>query len=78
MDNNFRDLKYVQGSLWRAYKNMFNTVQQDEEDFKTFYDRFKNVVDVIENYGGDIGGMTNLWKNEVEVKDEGSIFSKDV
>ena len=36
---NFRDQKYLPGSLWKAYRNLFNTVQRDDEDLKKFYDR---------------------------------------
>ena len=31
-----------------------------------FYDRFRNVIEVNETYGGDIGGMSNLWASEEE------------
>ncbi len=70
---NFRDQKYLPGSLWKAYKNLFNTVQRDDEDLKKFYDRFKNAVEVIENYGGDISSMTTLWENDekyIEMKED--------
>ena len=65
---NFRDQKYITGSLWRAYKSLFNTVQREDEDLKKFYDRFKNAVEIIENYGGDIGSMTKLWKLDPDYK----------
>ncbi len=35
---NFRDQKYLPGSLWKAYKNLFNTVQCKDEDLKKYYD----------------------------------------
>ena len=28
----FRDQKYVFGSMWRAFKNLFNTTQREDED----------------------------------------------
>ena len=48
--------------MWHAYKNLFNTVQHEDEDLKDFYERFQNTVEVLENYGGDIKNMTNLYK----------------
>ena len=61
---NFRDQKYLSGSMWRAYKTLYNTNQKEEEDLKTYYDRFKNQVKVIENYGGTIGTDFNLYEQE--------------
>jgi hypothetical protein len=58
----FRDQKYLPGSLWRAYKNLFNTVQCKDEDIKDFYKCFQNAVEVLENYGGDIQNMKDLYK----------------
>ena len=58
----FCDQKYIIGSMWHAYKNLFTTIQCEEEETKAFYNRFKNVVEVIETYGGDISGMSNVYK----------------
>jgi hypothetical protein len=60
----FRDQKYLPGSLWHAYKNLFNTVQHEDEDLNDFYKRFQNAVKVLENFGGNIKNMTNLYKIE--------------
>ena len=60
----FRDQKYLPGSLWRAYKNLFNTVQREDEDIKDFYKRFQNAVEVLENYVSNIRNMTDLYKIE--------------
>ena len=62
----FRDQKYIIGSMWHAYKNVFTTIQREDEETKTFYDRFKNVIEVIETYGGDIGGMSDVYKTYEE------------
>ncbi len=61
---NFRDQKYLPGSMWRTYKNLFNTTQREDEDLKSYYDRFQNAVDVLENYGADIGALSKAYKEE--------------
>ena len=66
---NFRDQKYLPGSMWRAYKVLYNTTQKEEEDLKSFYDRFNNQVKVIENYGGNIGTDFNLYQQDKEYKE---------
>ena len=66
---NFRDQKYLPGSMWRAYKVLYNTTQREEEDLKSFYDRFNNQVKVIENYGGNIGTDFNLYQQDKEYKE---------
>ena len=50
----FRDQKYLPGNVWKAYKMLFNTTQKEDEDLKVYYERFKNQIEVIENYVGDI------------------------
>ena len=60
----FWDQKYLPGSLWHAYKNLFNTVQCEDEDLQEFYERFQNTVEVLENYGNNIKNMTDLYKIE--------------
>ena len=37
----FRDHKYVHGNVWRAYRALFNTVQKEGEDLKTYHERFE-------------------------------------
>ena len=55
--------------MWRAYRNLFNTTQREDEDLKSFYDRFQGVVEVLENYGADIGGLSDMYKKEIVIND---------
>ena len=54
--------------MWRAYKTLYNTSQRDEEDLKTYYNHFKNQVEVIENYGGKIGTENAMYEHDEAVK----------
>ena len=50
----FCDQQYLPGNVWKGYKLLFNIVQKEGEDLKTFYERYINQVEVIENYVGAI------------------------
>ena len=50
--------------MWRAFMNLSNNIQCEEEDMKSYYDRFKNTVEVIDTYGGYIGGLSDVWKTD--------------
>ena len=79
--HNFRDQKYNIGSMWHAYKQLFQCIQKEDEDIKTFFERYKNHMEVIENNGGELGTETKLLKhdetfnslNESEQQDEDNI-----
>ena len=62
--HNFRDQKYNIGSMWHAYKQLYQCIQKEEEDVKTFFERYKNHVEVIENNGGELGKETNLLQHD--------------
>ena len=66
--HNFRDQKYSIGSMWHAYKQVFQCIQKEDEDIKTFFERFKNHVEVIENNGGELGMETKLLKYDETYK----------
>ena len=61
---NFRDQKYLPGSMWRAYKSVYNLTMREDEDTTAYYESFKNQVTVVENYGGTIGQDQKLYENE--------------
>ncbi len=60
---NFCNQKYLPASMWQTTKALYNTMQGEDEDLKSFYDRFRNQVTVIENYGGSIGKDKCLYEN---------------
>ena len=62
--HNFRDQKYNIGSMWHAYKQLFQCIQKEDEDVKTFFERYKNHVEVIKNNGGKLGQETQLLKHD--------------
>ena len=36
--------------MWRAYKAMFTVRQKEEEDLRSYYEKFTNSQEVVENY----------------------------
>ena len=50
--------------MWRAYKAMFTVRQKEEEDLRSYYEKFTNFQEVIENYGGTIGKENNMYLND--------------
>ena len=50
--------------MWRAYKAMFTVRQKEEEDLRSYYEKFTNSQEVVENYGGTIGKDNNMYLND--------------
>ena len=46
--------------MWRAYKAMFTVRQREEEDLRSYYEKFTNSQEVVENYGGTIGKENDM------------------
>ncbi len=51
-------------------------MQREDEDLKSFDDRFRNQVTVIENYGGSIGKDKCLYENDEFFKNLSEIEQK--
>ena len=49
--------------MWRAYKAMFTVRQKEEEDLRSYYEKFTNSQEVVENYGGTIGKENDMYLN---------------
>ena len=47
--------------MWRAYKAMFTIRQMEGEDLRSYYEKFTNSEEVIENYGGTIGKENDMY-----------------
>ena len=50
--------------MWRAYKAMFTVRQREEEDLRSYYEKFTNSQEVVENYGGNIGKENDMYLND--------------
>ena len=46
--------------MWRAYKAMFTVRQKEEEDLRSYYEKFANSQEVVENYDGTIGKENDM------------------
>ena len=68
MTNDFRDKRCVFGSMWQAQKQPHNCTQREDEDVKKHDNRFKNHVEIIENYGGDLFRGEQFMLNDKKCK----------
>ena len=47
--------------MWRAYRAMFTVKQKEEEDLRTYYEKFTSSYEVVENYGSSIGKENDMY-----------------
>jgi len=47
-----------------AYRNIFNHQQREEADAQVHLERFNDLIEVLENYGVNIGNDTVLYKHD--------------
>ena len=62
----FEDQKYPFGSVYFANKRFYNYKQGSEDTNNQHYEKFNNLVSVVESYGGQIGHESILLKNDDE------------
>ena len=56
----FSDQKYGSHSVHEAVRKFHNAQQDKDSNAQTYYQRFKNLIDVVEHCGGSLGGHKGL------------------
>ena len=72
----FEDQKYPYGSVYFANKRFYNYKQSPEDTNNQHYDKFNNLVSVVESYGGLLGHESMLLEHDSEYKQLGDTQKK--
>jgi hypothetical protein len=62
----FSDQKYAAHSLHEAVRKFHNAHQEKSSNAQTYYQRFKNLIDVVEHCGGTLGNHQGLINKKLE------------
>ncbi len=62
----FTDQKYPAHSLHEAVRKFHNAHQDKANNAQTYYQRFKNLIDVVEHCGGTLGNHEGLLNKKLE------------